>query len=254
VVYTLYELTNTSKTQGEKPYHHRSADSSSREASYSLERLSSSPSRSDVKHNGQSNYKTSTGEAPSGAPSNSNHTSISRPKDFGAGLSTGGLTPPSFLDLFYPSYPPLLSIPELSYTRENSPWVSSDSDSTYSTRNDEPRKPLDKFAKIFKKMEGKAWKSSAKFSGISPTISKDNTSGEYVRQAKLFAEFGRRKSCAFASSFTQHYDEGNSNGYVHGHDHTHSASSSMGGSYGRGRVSSMDMGIDVIINRPGNGR
>jgi hypothetical protein len=138
----------------------------------------------------------------------------------------------------------------LSDTRMNGPGVSSDSDSTYPTRSDEPGNPLDKFAETFKKMEGKAWKSSAKFSGISPTISKDNTSGECARQAKLFAEFGQRKFCAFASSFAQHYEGGNGNGYVQ----DHSASSSMGGSSGQGRVSSMDMGIDAIINAPGNGR
>jgi hypothetical protein len=91
-------------------------------------------------------------------------------------------------------------------SRASSPRYSSDSDSTYSTRSDEPRNPLDKFAETFKKMEGKAWKSSAKISGISSTISKDNTSGECARQAKLFAEFGKRRSCAFASSFAQHYE------------------------------------------------
>jgi hypothetical protein len=94
----------------------------------------------------------------------------------------------------------------LSYTEMNSPWRSSDSDSTYPARSDGPRNPMDKFAKTFKKMEGKAWKSSPKISGISCVISRDNTSGECARQAKLFAEFGQRRTCAFASSFAQHYD------------------------------------------------
>jgi hypothetical protein len=57
-----------------------------------------------------------------------------------------------------------------------------------------------------------------------------------------------------ADNASDRSSNGNGNGYVHGHYHTHSASSSMGGSYGQGRVSSMDMGIDAIINRPGNGR
>jgi hypothetical protein len=83
----------------------------------------------------------------------------------------------------------------------------SHSNSTYSTRSNGPRNPLDKVAQTFKKMEGKAWKSSATtFSGLSYTISRDNTSGECARQAKLFAEFGRRRSSAFASSFGQHYE------------------------------------------------
>jgi hypothetical protein len=59
-----------------------------------------------------------------------------------------------------------------------------------------------------------------------------------------------------ADNASDRSSNGNGNGYVHGHYHTHSATSSMGGSYGhgQGRVSSMDMGIDAIINRPGNGR
>jgi hypothetical protein len=196
---------------------------------------------SKVKQNGQSYSKTSTGGIPSRWPGNSDQTSFFRPEDSARGFSEGGSTQLSG----YTTTPrlPLLHIPELSYTSENSPWVSSDSESTYSTQSegprnprawgrvmedsiyspppDEPQTPLDKFAETFKKMERKAWKSSAKISGISPTISKDNTSGECARQAKLFAEFGRKKSCAFASSFAQHYDEGND--------------------------------IDNIINRPGNG-
>jgi hypothetical protein len=60
---------------------------------------------------------------------------------------------------------------------------------------------LDKVAQTFKKMAGKAWKSSATFANISYTISRDNTSGESARQAKLFAEFaGRGRPCILISS------------------------------------------------------
>jgi hypothetical protein len=42
-------------------------------------------------------------------------------------------------------------------------------------------------------MKGKAWKSSQNnLLAISSTISRDNTAGEDVRQAKLFSEFGRK--------------------------------------------------------------
>ena len=124
-------------------------------------------------------------------------------EEFGAGFSEEG--PTQLSGFTAPPHLPLLSIPD-SYTQENSPWRSSDSDSTYPTRSDGPLNPLSKVGQTFKKMEGKAWKSSATFSEISYTISRDNTSGEYARQAKLFAEFGKRRSCAFASSFAQHYD------------------------------------------------
>jgi hypothetical protein len=56
--------------------------------------------------------------------------------------------------------------------------------------NSEEAVQLEKGVQIFKKMSGKAWKSSATFSTISSTISRDNTAGECARQAKLFAEFG----------------------------------------------------------------
>ena len=80
------KLTHVSETQGEKPYHRRSVDASSREFSYSPERLSSmkiATSPSEVGHNGQSYYKTSAGGTPSRAPGNYNHlsdqTDLSRP-------------------------------------------------------------------------------------------------------------------------------------------------------------------------------
>jgi hypothetical protein len=58
-------------------------------------------------------------------------------------------------------------------------------------------------------MAGKAWKSSATFTAISPTISRDNTSGEHARQAKLFAEFaGRGRPCVLSSNQAQRSLEG----------------------------------------------
>jgi hypothetical protein len=269
------KLTNTSETQGEKPYHRRSVDASSREFSYSPERLYSfmkiATSPSEVGHNKQSYHKTSAGRTPSRAPGNYNHLSERAPKNAfdlyckdmrsvlakrhtkeiadgsfdiegslargwsamdeegraeflrkfeqvkkaaevkkqgGAGGGGARQTP---FDAGSRNADEDVEIAEergdvdtLSYTEMNSPWHSSGSDSEYSTRDDEPRNPMDKFAETFKKMEGKAWKSSAKISGISSTISKDNTSGECARRAKLFAEFGKRRPCAFASSFAQH--------------------------------------------------
>jgi hypothetical protein len=62
---------------------------------------------------------------------------------------------------------------------------------------------LKKAAKTFKKMAGKAWKSSATFSTISSTISRDNTAGECARQAKLLADFGQRRPCTLSDSFVQ---------------------------------------------------
>jgi hypothetical protein len=48
-------------------------------------------------------------------------------------------------------------------------------------------------ALVFRQMKGKAWKSSQNpVLVISSTISKDDTAGEEVRQAKLFGEFGRK--------------------------------------------------------------
>jgi hypothetical protein len=85
----------------------------------------------------------SPGAGKSRAPGNynqlSDQTNFSRPEDFGGGFSEGGPTQLSS----YTATPhlPLLSIPELSYTQENSPWCSSASDSTYSTQSDGPRNP-----------------------------------------------------------------------------------------------------------------
>jgi hypothetical protein len=271
------KLTHTSETQGEKPYHRRSVDASSREFSYSPERLSSSmkiaTSPSEVGHNKQSYHKTSAGRTPSRAPGNYNHLTERAPKnafdlyckdmryvlakrhtkdiDDGSfdiegslargwsamdeecraefirkfeqvkkaaevkkqgGAGGGGARQTPF-DAGSRNADEDVEIAEerdnvdtLADTEEFSPWCSSASDSEYSTQSEGPRNPLDKFAETFEKMEGKAWKSSAKFSGINYTISRDNTSGECARQAKLFAEFGKRRSCAFASSFAQHYD------------------------------------------------
>jgi hypothetical protein len=266
------KLTPTSETQGEKPYHRRSVDASSREFSYSPERLSSmkiATSPSEVGHNGQSYYKTSAGGTPSRAPGNYNHLSERAPKNvfdlyckyitsiFGllakrhtkeiadgsfnieralargwtamdelgravlfrkfeqvkkaaevekqGGGAGGGGAHQTLLDAGFRNANDDVERAEegddvvtLSYTGMYNPWRSSDSDSTYPTRNGRPLNPLSKVAQTFKKMEGKAWKSSATFSGISYTISRDNTSGECARQAKLFAEFGRRRPCVFA--------------------------------------------------------
>jgi hypothetical protein len=68
---------------------------------------------------------------------------------------------------------------------------------------------LDKVEQTFKKMAGKAWKPSETFTAISPTISRDNTSGEHARQAKLFAEFaGRGRPCVLSSNQAQRSLEG----------------------------------------------
>jgi hypothetical protein len=78
-----------------------------------------------------------------------------------------------------------------------------------SESNSEEPVQLDKVAQTFKKMAGKAWKSSATFTAISPTISRDNTSGEHARQAKLFAEFaGRGRPCVLSSNQAQRSLEG----------------------------------------------
>jgi hypothetical protein len=66
---------------------------------------------------------------------------------------------------------------------------------------------LDKVAQTFKQMAGKAWKSSATFTTVSSTISRDNTCGESARQAKLFAEFaGRGRPCTLISNQAQRRD------------------------------------------------
>jgi hypothetical protein len=66
---------------------------------------------------------------------------------------------------------------------------------------------LDKVEQTFKKMAGKAWKSSATFANVSSTISRDNTSGESARQAKLFAEFaGRGRPCILISDQARRRD------------------------------------------------
>jgi hypothetical protein len=64
---------------------------------------------------------------------------------------------------------------------------------------------LEKVTHTFKKTAGKAWKSSATFAAVSYTISRDHTSGECARQAKLLSEFGQKiqsKKFAFNSPLT----------------------------------------------------
>jgi hypothetical protein len=53
---------------------------------------------------------------------------------------------------------------------------------------------------MFSPVLGKPWEPSEPFSSINYTISRDNTAGEYARQAKLFADFGQKlkmKPCGF---------------------------------------------------------
>ena len=61
-------------------------------------------------------------------------------QDFGEVYSEGGNSQFTNYASATPHLP-LLSIPELSYTHENSPWCSSASDSTYSTQSEGPRGP-----------------------------------------------------------------------------------------------------------------
>jgi hypothetical protein len=68
----------------------------------------------------------------------SDQTNFSGPEDFGGGFSEG---PTQLSSYTTTPHLPLLSIPELLYTQENSPWCSSASDSTYSTQSDGPRNP-----------------------------------------------------------------------------------------------------------------
>lgn len=75
---------------------------------------------------------------------------------------------------------------------------------------------LSKFATAagFGKVAGKTWTSSKSYAGVSSTISRDNTSGESARQAKLLAEFGRRgRPCMLTSDQAQQSPEGSSPQY-----------------------------------------
>jgi hypothetical protein len=97
--------------------------------------------------------------------------------------------------------------------------------------------------------------------------------GSSTHGVPTYGAYEHHDDSGYADDLEAEYDadnasdrSSNANGYVQGHYHTHSASSAgsingmggMGGGYGgqhgQSRVSSMDMGIDAIINRPGNGR